>query len=113
LQKNEGRISGRLAVKINNRVISNETVRLLFQDILKYLVDEKLMSKLPLPWGSSKQRYIVTNEKIPKHPNGREFFYPVRYSGYTMETHYARERGLQVLGDLCKKLDLEFEIIDA
>jgi len=112
LQKDTGRTYGRIAVRVDKKVISNNTVRLLFEDVLKYLVDEKLILKLPLPWGSSNKRYIVTNEKVPKHPNGREFFYPVRYLDYTMESHFARERGLKVLSDLFRKLEVDFEIID-
>jgi len=108
----KGRTSGRLAIRINNKIISNETVRLLFGDILKYLVDQGIILNIPLPWGSSKNRYIVTNETPPVHPNGRAFFYPISYNGYTIESHYARERALKVLSDLCKKLEIEFEVIE-
>ena len=59
-----------------------------------------------------KSRYILTNEATPIHPNGREFFYPESYKGYTIETHYARDRAMKVLSDLCEKLELEFEAID-
>jgi len=112
LQTGAGRTTGRLAVKINKKVFSNETVRLLFRDVLEFLVDNNFLEKLPLPWGTSNHRYIITNESDAKHPNGRDFFYPINYSGYTMESHYARERGLKVLGDLCKKLEIDFEIIE-
>jgi len=43
------RVSGRIAVKINKKVFSDEMVRPLFQQILVYLVDKKLISRLPLP----------------------------------------------------------------
>ncbi len=107
-----GRESGRLAVKIHGKVFSNETLKQLLEDVLKYLVDANLLSKLPLPWGTSNQRYILTNKEPPKHPNGKDFFYPVRYKGFTMESHYSRDRGIQVLGHLCGKLELEFEQIE-
>ena len=109
---NAGRAAGRLAVLVNGKAFSNDTLRLLFQDVLKYLVDEKLILKLPLPWGTSRQRYVITNDAKPIHPNGRDFFYPVTYSGYTIESHYSRERGLKVLEDLCKKLEVSFEFIE-
>ena len=108
-----GRASGRLAVRLDGKVFSNETVRLLFEDVLKYLVEQKHILKLPLPWGSSNQRYVITNEPEAKHPNGKDFFYPVRYEGYTMETHYARDRAMKVLADLCEELGIEFEPIEA
>jgi hypothetical protein len=106
------RESGRIAVKVNGKVFSNETLKQLIGDILKHLVDTHALSKLPLPWGTSNQRFIITNEDPPKHPNGKEFFYPVRYKGFTMESHYSRDRGIQVLGHLCRKLEIEFEQIE-
>ncbi|MFO1350691.1 MAG: PD-(D/E)XK nuclease family protein [Gammaproteobacteria bacterium] len=109
----KGRIAGtRLVVKINNQIFSNSIVRSLFEDILKYIVQQGSILKLPLPWGTSKQRYVITNQDPPKHPNNRSFFYPVKYNGYTMETHYARDRAMKVLSDLCEKLEVEFEIIE-
>lgn len=108
----KGRTTNRLAVKIDKKVFSNEIVRLLFGDILKYLVEQKLVLKLPLPWGTSKQRYVITNEDSPKHPNGRDFFYPVQVEDYTMESHYSRDRGMKVLSDLCDKLEIDFEVIE-
>jgi hypothetical protein len=111
IAENKGRVTGRLAVRIGSKTLSNETVRLLFEDALKHIVDMGYIVKLPLPWGSSKNRYIVTNENPPVHPNGRSFFYPVAYKSYTIESHYSRDRALKVLGDLCEKLEVEFEVI--
>lgn len=87
-------------------------MRLLFEDVFRYIVEKDYILRLPLPWGSSKQRYIVTNESTPVHPNGRAFFYPITAKGYTMESHYARD-AMKVLSDLCEKLEIEFETIDA
>lgn len=109
---NKGRATGRLAVKIDNKIFSNETVRLLFEDVLKYIVEKDYVTKVPLPWGLSKSRYILTNEQPPLHPNGKPFFYPVSFKGYTIESHYARDRAIKVLSDLCEKLEIEFESIE-
>ncbi len=54
-----GRESGRIAVQVNGRVFSNGTLKELIQDVLKYVVDNDLLSGLPLPWGTSRQRYIA------------------------------------------------------
>jgi hypothetical protein len=112
VQDNKGRISGRIAARVDGKAFSNENLRLLFSDVLKYIVDKGYVTRIPLPWGNTKQRYIITNETPPVHPNGRSFFYPVKYKTYTMESHYARERGLQVLQALCDKLGIEFETIE-
>jgi hypothetical protein len=107
----KGRASGKMAIRINTRVFSSETVRILFEEVLRYLVDAELITKTPLPWGTSRSRYIATNEASPTHPNGRPFFYPVTYKGYTVESHYARDRAMKVLSDLCEKLEVDFEVI--
>jgi hypothetical protein len=112
IAEGKGRASGRLAVKIDNKVFARDTVRQLFEDVLKYIVDEEYVLKLPLPWGVGKNRYIITNESPPVHPSGKPFFYPVAFENYTIESHYSRERAMKVLGALCKALGLEFEEIE-
>ncbi len=108
----KGRKSGRIAVKIDSKIFEGGMVRDLFKKVLKYLVDQKLIDKIPLPWGTGKTRYIITNEIDPMHPNGRNFFYPESYKSYTIETHYGRDRALSVLDALCKKLEILFEPIE-
>lgn len=51
------------------------------------------------------------NDKV-KPFNGRPFFYPMQYQGYTLESHYARDRATRVLTDLCDKLELQFETVE-
>jgi hypothetical protein len=109
---NKGRASGKIAIKIDGKIIEAETVRNLFKLILKYIVDNKVISKIPLPWGNSSKRYILSNENPPIHPSGREFFYPEKYKGYTIETHYARERAISVVAALCDKFEIEFETVE-
>ena len=108
----KGRTTGKIAVKINGQIFAAEILRDLLREVLVYLVDKKYVTKLPMPWGTSKIRFIISNQNPPTHPNGRNFFNPVEYKGYFLETHYARERGLKVLDDLCQKLELEFEVVE-
>lgn len=107
-----GRAKGRLAVKLDGKVIDGTMVADVYEKALNYLVDKRYLHKLPLPWGTTDQRYIVTNQNPPTHPNGRNFFYPITYKGYTIESHYDRKRALQVLGELCEKLEITFEPIE-
>lgn len=112
MEMNKGRATGRLAVKIDGKVFSDDTISHLFQRILKFIVEKKHILRLPLPWGTSTKRYIVSNKEPAKHPNDRTFFYPVKYQEYTIESHYSRDRGLKVVRDLCGKLELDFEVIE-
>lgn len=108
----KGRKTGRIVVKVNGKVFEADTVRNLLKKILVHLVDAGILEKIPLPWGFGTSRYVVTNEKEPVHPNGRSFFYPESYKGYTIETHFARGRALVVIDSLCKKLEIDFEPVD-
>jgi len=107
-----GRARGRLAVKIGGRVFDGEMVMDVYEKVLKFIVDKGHIQKLPLPWGTTDKRFIITNQKTPTHPSGRPFFTPVKYKNYSIETHYDRGRAMQILGELCEKLELAFETIE-
>jgi PD-(D/E)XK nuclease superfamily len=107
-----GRARGRMAVKIAGKVFDGAMVMDIYEKVLKFIVDKDYIKKLPLPWGTTDTRYIITNQAPPVHPSGREFFSPVKYRHYAIETHYARERAMQVLNELCQKLELTFEKIE-
>lgn len=108
-----GKKTGRIAVKINERVFVGISIKDLFTQILKYLVDNNLFDKIKLPWGTGRSRYIISNEENPIHPNGRSFFLPIKYKNYSMETHMDRKRGMKILDELTKKINLTFEVIEA
>jgi hypothetical protein len=108
----KGRAKGNLAVRIDGQIFQNNTLRELFKSILIYIVDKHYILRIPLPWGHTSKRFVITNVKPPVHPNGRPFFYPENYNGYAIETHYDRERGLRILDSLCQKLELDFESIE-
>ena len=109
----KGRQSGKIAVKIGGQIYVGKDVKTLFVKVLEYLVDSGKMSEISLPWGKGTKRYIISNEDPPVHPNGRNFFIPVQYGAYSMESHYARNRAIKVLDDLCNELGIEFEVVTA
>ena len=79
------------------------SVRDLYNQVLGWLVDEKMIAKVEssLPHRTSKQRYLIS--KKPIHPNGNPFVVPVEYKGYFMEAHKNYENamaGLKQLGKL-------------
>lgn len=108
----KGRASGVIAIRIGTKILREEKVRSLYLQTLHYLVDTKLILKLPLPWGTGKTRYLITNALPAVHPNGKPFFYPESYQEYTIECHVDRSRALKLLADLCNKLEVDFEIIN-
>lgn len=107
-----GRQRGRIAVRIGDRLLEESTVSGLFGAVLRALADEQKLAPLPLPWGDTSTRYLLTNRSPAEHPNGRPFFYPVSHGGYTMETHYSRGRAMRALEALCGLLGVPFEVIE-
>ena len=79
---------------------------------LHSFIKQKFINKIVMPWGTGKKRYLITNDREPIHPSGRQFFSPVTYNGYTMESHCDRNRSIKLLDDLFKKLKLEFSLIE-
>ena len=113
INESTGRRSGTISITIGKNKISGQTLGELLTKTLKHFVDKNLIQNLPMPWGATRNRYIVTNETPAIHPNGRAFFYPVTYKGFTMESHYGRDRGLKVLSDLCEKIRVDFVILES
>lgn len=107
-----GRGSGIISVEINGVKYSGNSVSALYEKVLKMIVDENILQKIGLPWGTGTKRYLVSNEENPIHPSGRPFFKPVQYSGYTIESHSSRSRGVKLISELCEKLNLEFTLIE-
>ena len=107
------RESGRIAVQLDSALLVGETLGVLFEKVLRHLVDTNLIAKLPLPWGDSKKRYVITNLLPATHPSGRQFFYPIEYKGYVIESHYSRLRGITILEELSKQLEVGFTVVDS
>ena len=70
-----------MAIKLDDKVFAQDTVKPLLEDVLKYIIDEEIILKLPLPWGTGNSRYIITNENPPLHPNGKSFYYAITVEG--------------------------------
>lgn len=72
-----GKKVGRIAVRIDNRIFEGKSITDLYQNILQHLVDTNKFKDIEMPWGTGNERFIISNEKEPVHPNGRKFFVPV------------------------------------
>lgn len=107
-----GKKIGRIVVKIDNKNFEGKSINDLFSKVLEYLVVNEKLETLQMPWGTGNNRYIISNEAEPVHPNGRKFFIPVKYKEFSMETHVDRKRGIKILDDLCNEIQLSFETVD-
>jgi hypothetical protein len=77
--------SDTLKISINNKKILGNTVKEYYMNILKYLVDNKIPMDKILPFETGTKRYLIA--KNPIHQKGNNFFAPIEYKGYYMETH--------------------------
>jgi hypothetical protein len=100
-----------VTVKLDGQLIEAETVRDLYEQALKYLVDGHHIDAVSkhIPFRTSNRRYLIARK--PEHPNGNKFFVPVSYGGYWMETHKNYETAIKQLGVLVKKAGLGFQCI--
>ena len=108
----QGRGKGNIKVKLDNLDFKGKGGADLLKNILHYLVDSQKIVGIPLPWGLSSQRYILTNQNPPVHPNGKDFFAPIEYKTYVIETNMDRSRAVKVISDIADYLNLEFELVE-
>lgn len=89
-------------VTLAGQRISAVSVRDLYAQALRVLVDGGYISKIEksIPFRTSAQRFLIA--KRPTHPNANDFVVPVPYKGYFMEAHKNYENALSGLSQLCK-----------
>jgi len=109
---NSGRNKGTISCKFDNRKIDGKSGPDILKNVLKYVVDKGLITQIPLPWGTGTQRYILSKSDEAIHPNGRDFFSPVEYKNYVIETHLDRNRTMKVISHIAEKLNLNYELIE-
>ncbi len=98
-------------MELGDHRINAISVRDLFEQVLKWIVDEGLDMKLEplLPYRTSNQRYLIARK--PKHPGGNPFVAPASYNGYHMEAHKNYENAIRQLKGLVAELGISFEYI--
>ncbi|MCH7735857.1 MAG: hypothetical protein IH872_00485 [Chloroflexi bacterium] len=97
-------------VKINDHRIDAVSVRDLYKQALKYLLENHEGSlKQQIPFKTSDARYLLNTSA--KHPRGNPFVIPMEYEGYYMEAHKDYKNGIAHLRRLVERLGLTFEYL--
>lgn len=98
-------------VKLAGRTINAASVRDLFHQVLRLLVDEGLIAKIDplLPVRTSAQRYLIARK--PQHPTGNPFVAAASYKGYHMESHKNYRNAVGQLAQLAAKVGISFEYV--
>jgi hypothetical protein len=99
---------GNIKVNINGQAFEEPSVRKLYRQVLKFLVDNDHLKDLELPVATGSKRYLLATE--PQHQRGNEFSEPVDYEGYYMEAHKNRAGALRDLSNLLQLCNLSLEV---
>lgn len=75
--------------------------------VMKHLDSKGLWGKLEMlaPHKTSPKRFLIS--KTAKHPNGNEFFVPVKYRNLYMEAHKNYQTAITQLQRLLSRLDID------
>lgn len=103
---------GKIAFIFDNKKIEGKSGPDVLKMVLEYIVDSNIINQIPLPWGTGTQRYVLSHSKDAVHPNGRDFFFPVKYGKYVIETHWDRNRTMKVISDIAKKVNVNYNLIE-
>jgi predicted CopG family antitoxin len=93
-------------ISLDGSTIHADSVPDLCSQVMEYLYSKGHWSQvLELsPYKTSSIRFLFS--KTPKHPNGNDFFVPVKYRGLYMEAHKNYKTTLEQLSRFLRKCDV-------
>ncbi len=92
-----------LNISIENTTIEGQSVRDLYKNTLKYLIDNNVITDENVPYETSSKRYLIS--KQPKHQQDNPFKVPVEYNGFFMEANKSRASGIKDLMRFLKHIN--------
>jgi len=100
-----------VVVSIDGHVIRAVSVKEMYQETMKYVLDSGHSKRLHdlMPFSTSSDRYLIADRPI--HPNGKEFFVPVKCGKYFMEAHKSYKTGIDHLSRLVEKMGLKLKYL--
>ena len=98
-------------VELNGEKLSATTIPDLCAKALEYLYAHGLWDDVEklAPYETSKKRYLFA--KSPIHPQGNDFFVPIKYKNIYMETHKNYKTAIEQLRRLFSQLGITFKYI--
>ncbi len=100
-----------VTIEIDGHVIRAISVKEMYQETLRYLLDNGHSKRVKdlVPFSTSSLRYLIADRPI--HPNGNEFFVPVKCGGYFMEAHKSYKTGIEHLSQFIAKMGLRLKYL--
>lgn len=98
-------------VELNGDRISATTVPDLCTKVMEFIYSKGLWNQFEslAPYRTSDKRYLFA--KSPKHPQGNDFFVPLKYKNIYMEAHKTYVTTIKQLGRLLSQLGITFKYI--
>lgn len=98
-------------VELNGTRISATTVPDLCMKVMEFINSNGLWDHFEslAPYKTSAKRYLFS--KIAKHPQGNDFFVPLKYKSIYMEAHKNYETTITQLDRLANQLGIKFKYI--
>ncbi len=100
-----------VVVELNGERISATTVPDLCTKVMEFIYSKGLWDQFEnlTPYKTSAKRYLFA--KSPKHPQGNDFFVPLKYRNIHMEAHKNYETTIKQLGRLLSQLGITFKYV--
>lgn len=84
-----------LKVEIQDELIEGKTVPDFYEKVLKYLVDNELVTSENVPFETGTKRYLIASSPI--HQTDQPFRAPIDYGGFFMETNKGKPQAVKDL----------------
>ncbi|GAB1724406.1 MAG: hypothetical protein GDA65_03725 [Nitrospira sp. CR1.1] len=115
----EAKIAGRIprergvTIEIDGHVIRAVSVKEMYQETLKYLLDKGYSKRIKdlVPYSTSGVRYLIADR--PVHQKGNGFREPIKCGGYFMEAHKGYKTAVKDLSRFIEKMGLTLKYLGA
>lgn len=92
-----------LSIEIEGAIVEGDTVKKFYRNIFNYLKANKVDFESLVPYSTGRKRYLISEDNT--HINGKDFFMPMKFEKYFIETHKSKVgakrdivRFLEILG---------------
>ena len=98
------------AVRVDGVLVEGKSIPLLYEGVLRVLVDRKRVDTAKAPVAQGRNRVVIHTE--PVHPSGKPFTRSVEVDSLFIEAHQSSVSAIARLRDVATELDVSFEVIE-
>lgn len=108
-EASESNPEGSLKIRIQNHIISANTVKEFYHKIFEY-INEQFDIRDSIPYATGRKRYLInwTNQ----HINGDPFFKPIQVGNYYVETHKSRSGAVRDVYNYLKGMGIDVGYVE-